>query len=116
MSYQEKYIKYKNKYINLKNIQYGGINCINERAFKSLLGTCWMISIQMIFSFGDVTKNELEVTMNNIKPITKLINYIEELAPYKTIFIDKQINKILNNCNLKNVLPINIFNTEKIEF
>jgi TPR repeat protein len=116
MTNYEKYIKYKNKYINLKNIQYGGLDCINERAFKNLLGTCWMISIQMILSFSDVTNNELEVIMNNIKPIKKSINYIEELAPYKTIFINKQIDKILNNCNLKNVLPLYIFNTEKIEF
>jgi hypothetical protein len=114
--FYSKYIKYKNKYINLKNIQYGGLDCNDERIYKSLLGTCWMISIQTIFSFGDITKNELEVLMNNIKPTTKSINYIEELAPYKIIFINKQIEKILNNCNLKNILPLYVFNTEKIEF
>lgn len=40
--------------------QKGGMNCVNERVFKNILGTCWMISIQMMMCFGDATKEQFE--------------------------------------------------------
>ena len=67
MAYQKKYLKYKNKYMNLKEIQKGGIECNNKLVYKNILGTCWMIAIQMIFSFGDVTSNYLHCIMKNLK-------------------------------------------------
>ena len=58
MDYKDKYIKYKSKYLELK--QKGGMNCVNQRVFQNLLGTCWMIAIQMMMCFGDATKNQIE--------------------------------------------------------
>jgi hypothetical protein len=40
--------------------QKGGINCVNERVFKNILGTCWMIAIQTMMCFGDATKDQIE--------------------------------------------------------
>ena len=54
VNYENKYIKYKNKYLEIKNIiQKGGIDCKDNRVFKNILGTCWMIVIQMMLCFGD---------------------------------------------------------------
>jgi hypothetical protein len=58
MDYKNKYIKYKQKYLELK--QKGGMNCVNERVFRNLLNTCWMIAIQMMMCFGDATKDQIE--------------------------------------------------------
>jgi len=65
MDYKQKYIKYKSKYFELK--QKGGMNCVNERVFQNLLGTCWMVAIQMMICFGDATKDiiERELTVIN---------------------------------------------------
>jgi len=63
MLYLDKYLKYKNKYIYLKKIQKGGLGCDNEVVYRNILGTCWMIAIQMIFSFSDVTRDILEDIM-----------------------------------------------------
>jgi TPR repeat protein len=104
MSYQQKYIKYKNKYMYLKKIQKGGLDCNNEIAFKNILGTCWMITIQMIFSFGDVTSKSIECIMKSIQ-INDKIKYI-----------NAQIQKVKNDNNLKKVLPNNIFNIDKIDY
>jgi hypothetical protein len=104
MLYQEKYIKYKNKYINLKNLQKGGLDCDNERVFNNIHGTCWMISIQMIFSFGDVTSNSIECIMKSLK------------MSDKEKYINTQIQIVENDCNLKKVLPNNIFNIDKINY
>jgi hypothetical protein len=58
MDYKDKYIKYKSKYLELK--QKGGMNCVNERVFQNLLNTCWMIAIQTIICFSDATKDQIE--------------------------------------------------------
>ena len=58
MDYKQKYLKYKQKYFELK--QKGGMNCVNEKVFKNLLGTCWMVAIQMMMCFGDATKDQIE--------------------------------------------------------
>jgi len=65
MDFKNKYIKYKSKYFELK--QKGGMNCVNERVFQNLLGTCWMVAIQMMICFGDATKDiiERELTVIN---------------------------------------------------
>jgi hypothetical protein len=46
--------------LNSKIKQKGGMNCVNERVFKNILGTCWMIAIQMMMCFGDATKEQFE--------------------------------------------------------
>ena len=85
VNYENKYIKYKNKYLEIKNIiQKGGMDCNNDRVFQNILGTCWMIVIQMIICFGEATKNDLEeemkkaIQIENIEYINcYLINLIE---------------------------------------
>ena len=72
MSYYEKYMKYKNKYLSLKNkrntiLQSGGLDCDNELFYKNILGTCWMVAIQTMFSFGDATSVLLERNIKSIK-------------------------------------------------
>ena len=48
-----KYIKYKTKYLNLKydNNQYGGGVVPCDKGYTNMLGTCWAVSILMIFCF-----------------------------------------------------------------
>ena len=46
--------------LNSKLKQKGGMDCVNDRVFKNILGTCWMISIQMMMCFGDATKDQIE--------------------------------------------------------
>ena len=68
INYKDKYIKYKNKYLEIKNIiQKGGIDCNNDRVFKNILGTCWMVDILMMICFGDATKNDIESMLIIIK-------------------------------------------------
>ncbi len=114
MSYQEKYIKYKNKYIYLKKIQKGGLGCDNEVVYRNILGTCWMIAIQMIFSFGDVTRDILEdimkkINIHNEKEMEKINDQIND-------FINNRIEKVQNDCNLKNVFPAYIFDKDNIVY
>ncbi len=48
--YEKKYLKYKNKYINLK--MNGGANCANF-GFNQHQGECWHDSLSMIFCYCD---------------------------------------------------------------
>lgn len=48
MSYRKKYIKYKEKYLNLKN-QYGGkCSSCTQYGFTNHQGECWNDSLMMI--------------------------------------------------------------------
>ena len=65
MAYHLKYLKYKQKYIKLKE-QLGGniiIDCDDNIFFHNRIDTCWNISLQMIFLFGDKTK---EISQNTL--------------------------------------------------
>jgi hypothetical protein len=83
MSYYEKYVKYKNKYISLKHnasaknvvLQSGGYDCDNDHVYKNIHGTCWMVAIQIIFSFGDATS---KIMGKNIKEVRNLKFLIED--------------------------------------
>ena len=77
MDYKDKYIKYKSKYLELK--QKGGMDCVNERVFQNLLDTCWMIAIQMMMCFGDATKNQIESELENVTTKNKDM-YIQVLT------------------------------------
>jgi TPR repeat protein len=114
MIFYNKYLKYKNKYIKIKNVQKGGLNCDNELVFKNTIGTCWMVAIQNMLVFGDNTKNFLEEILNNISK--KQIYDIKEIICEKKYFIDKQIQDVKNNSNLNNILPTNIFDLDKIDY
>jgi hypothetical protein len=106
VNYEDKYIKYKNKYLEIKNIiQKGGMDCKDDRVFKNILGTCWMIVIQMMLCFGDATKNDLEKVLN---PINKdnIDDYIKQLIELK-------------RCELESFFPsayLQIANREKYLF
>ncbi len=92
LNYKDKYVKYKSKYLENKNIiQKGGIDCNNDRAFKNILGTCWMIVIQMMICFGDVSKNDIE----NILKINKssIDYYLKELIKCKKNEIEQFFGK-----------------------
>ena len=75
--------------------QKGGINCVNERVFKNILGTCWMVAIQMMMCFGDATKDQIEkelVQPNTTKEsINNLDKILQKIFPSK--YIELEINK-----------------------
>jgi hypothetical protein len=97
MNYKAKYNKYKNKYLQIKKIiQKGGMNCLDTRYYKNVWGTCWMIAIQMVISFGDVTKDKLEQKMLEI-----------DQQPNKEIYFKGLIDSL--DCNLKSTLPTKFF-------
>ena len=101
MDYKNKYIKYKSKYLELK--QKGGMDCVNERVFKNLLGTCWMIAIQMMMCFSDATKDLIERELQGINTENK-DRYIELLiGVYKRRLISllpPELNLGSTNINL----------------
>ena len=110
INYLEKYLKYKSKYQKLKNIQKGGIPCTKEDVFKNLFGTCWAVSIQMIITFGDVTGDNLNKIMSSFKVDD---NY-EHNINSKICFINRQIERVQNDSELKQVFPTDIFNHDNI--
>ena len=108
MSYYEKYVKYKNKYIALKHdasaknvvLQSGGLYCNNYRVYKNMLGTCWMVAIQTIFSFGDATSGLLEKNIKEVRNLkflierAKLIPGVEDILP--GIFDPPKVDYLMN--------------------
>ncbi len=93
-----KYLKYKNKYLQLKKIQEGGkVSC--DRGYKNLLGTCWAVSIQMIVTFGQATSENLEYNMKNL-------DFTEN-------YINKIIQKVIDNPELKNLFPCNTYDVNR---
>ena len=58
--------------------QKGGMNCVNERVFKNILGTCWMIAIQMMMCFGDATKDQIERELAQPNTTNKSISDLDE--------------------------------------
>ena len=73
--------------LNSKIKQKGGINCVNERVFKNILGSCWMISIQTMMCFGDATKEQFERELaqpnNTIESISNLDKILKKIFPSK---------------------------------
>ena len=58
--------------------QKGGMNCVNERVFKNILGTCWMIAIQMMMCFGDATKDQIERELAQPNTTKESINNLDK--------------------------------------
>ena len=67
--------------------QKGGMNCVNERVFKNILGTCWMISIQMMMCFGDATKEQFEKELARPNTTKESISNLDKIL--KKIFPSK---------------------------
>jgi hypothetical protein len=82
-------IIYKN---DIKYKQKGGMNCVNDRAFKNILGSCWMISIQMMMCFGDATKDQIERELvqpnTTIESISNLDKKLKKILPSKYICLE----------------------------
>ena len=73
---------------DIKYKQKGGMNCVNERVFKNILGTCWMVAIQMMMCFGDATKDQIERELaqpntTTIESISNLDKKLEKFLPSK---------------------------------
>jgi tetratricopeptide (TPR) repeat protein len=110
VNYKNKYIKYKSKYLENKNIiQEGGIDCNNNRVFKNILGTCWMIVIQMMICFGDVSKNDIE----NVLKINKssIDSYLKELIKCKKNVLEQFFGKSFLEDEYKENLLLEILKT-----
>jgi TPR repeat protein len=94
--YYDKYLKYKNKYLQLKN-QLGGLSFC-EKAYKNVLGTCWAVAIQTMFTFGQATSNHLKSVIESIKRK----NFIG--------FVKHRIGELQSNPELMNFYPDDILN------
>ena len=86
-NYKDKYLKYKNKYLQLKKIQKGGIPFC-ERAYENMLGTCWAIVIKTIITFGIATSPNLKTIMESIKDLN---------FDTKNEFIERRIEEVRKN-------------------
>ena len=87
------YLKYKNKYINLKK-QYGGlITCeeLSQVGLNNYNGTCWNIVIQTIFFFSDKTRDEVQRKL--LFTSTELVNNAKKNLE---LFLP---NDLLDECN-----------------
>jgi ribosomal protein L7Ae-like RNA K-turn-binding protein len=71
--------KNKDFILKTKIKQKGGMNCVNERVFKNILGTCWMISIQMMMCFGDATKEQFERELAQSNTTNKSISNLDKI-------------------------------------
>ena len=99
-NYKDKYLKYKNKYLQLKKIQKGGIPFC-ERAYENKLGTCWAIVIKTIITFGIATST-------NLRTIIKDLNF-----DTKNEFIERRIEEVRRNHLLNDFFPDYILNDSK---
>ncbi len=63
--YKEKYLKYKYKYLELKNM-YGAGNCFNY-GFQQHFGECWHDSLTMILFQSDILNKDNELVQNLIE-------------------------------------------------
>jgi len=121
MSYLDKYLKYKNKYLQLKKQIGGRINCndISKIGFNNRIGTCWNVTIQTVMFYGDPYRNEIQEILEKFSSETIIdnaikVNNLELLLPShlldgnnkildksKKILVDfiedfKNINTIIN--------------------
>jgi hypothetical protein len=116
MSHYAKYLKYKNKYLSLKKDgQKGGFTCKHENGYKNILGTCWMVAIQMIFSFGGVSgrlleKNIQKMNIKNMIHRATRIPYIEKILPgvletSKSVYLESILTTFIKRYRSKLELP-----------
>lgn len=83
------YLKYKNKYISLKN-QYGGVKC-QAKYFRQHNGECWHDSIQMLLLFNNNIGDRLQQIINS-KTIQQILESPKEsqfLLPINIDYDDK---------------------------
>ena len=100
--YYNKYLKYKKKYLQLKN-QIGGKEFC-DRAYRNILGTCWAVAIQTMFTFGQATSDDLK----------KVIGSIREQD--FNDFVRHRIGELQSNRQLINFYPDDILNERNHTF
>ena len=93
-NYKDKYLKYKNKYLQLKKIQKGGSVDCND-VYNNALGTCWAVAIHTIFTFGEATSGHLETIMKSFN--------LFSVFDSQNDFIANQIQKVQQNLQFKNI-------------
>jgi TPR repeat protein len=97
--FHNKYLKYKQKYLKLKKSQEGGkVPC--NKGYQNLFGTCWAIAIQMMFTFGKATSDDLEKNMRNLRIGCDYENMLESI----NCFIERQIQKVKSNVSINDLL------------
>ena len=84
----------KSKYLQLKKIQEGGkVQC--DRAYNNVLGTCWAVAIQTMFTFGQTTSSQLETILKSFKPsFITWYNPFQNISDSKNKFIGELIDKV----------------------
>ena len=94
MTYYEKYLKYKNKYLALKN-QHGGecICPIDGIGFHQFQNACWHDDLMMMFCFADGIKEVIQTILNT---------YTDDS------FVEAFVEDKFKDDNESNLLPINI--------
>ena len=131
MSDYAKYLKYKNKYLDVKHnkqFQKGGFDCNKKIGYKNILGTCWMVAIQMIFSFGSISGHDLEkniremsledmiIRARDVPYIKHILSYV--LNPDKSVYLEAILTTFIKRYKSKLwdineiVKPLDILNEE----
>ena len=118
MNYYNKYIKYKNKYLIIKN-QIGSSSaapCIIKKNivkkvgcdinFTNNLGTCWCLSILMILLYSDSTSNCVQYKLNKEIDSELLLNknvneLLIKLLPHDIYVKNIEIIQLLNKLEEK---------------
>jgi TPR repeat protein len=89
---KKKYLKYKSKYLQLKN-QVGGITPFCEKAYKNVLGTCWAVSVQTMITFSDFTSKDLKRVMESINLDLENSSF-DDIKEQKKKFIHNRIQTV----------------------
>ena len=99
MDYKNKYLKYKNKYLNLRKQIGGVLPCNKDLFFRNKFGTCWNVSIDMIFLFGHLTQDIVQTNLlgysNMDTLIPTIVNTLIQCLPI-TFFTDFNYMNTLN--------------------
>ena len=69
--YYNKYLKYKKKYLQLKNQLGGDPFC--EKVYNNRSGTCWAVAIQTLLTFGQATSDALREKITTINSDRNLL-------------------------------------------
>jgi len=79
MSYLDKYLKYKNKYLQLKKQIGSGINCddISKFGLNNRIGSCWNVTIQTVMFYGDPYRDEIQEKLEKFSSETIINNAIK---------------------------------------
>ena len=94
MSYYNKYLKYKNKYLQLQQ-QIGGLQCNIHVGLPNTTGSCWNVAIQTIFIFSDILMTpKIESLIDTNKIYDARLKYILPKS-------DDEINKLGINSGVK---------------